>query len=495
MALSGSAASGALVTSKTGSEVGERRSALDVRVDRSAPPWRRWRTRSRAARCIRFLETYCRIPSGVGAGGLIRLARFQKRAIDELLAGNVRTAGEQIPRGNAKSTLWAAVGLWAVADLEDAPQVPLVAFNGLQAMRTLFRPARRMVQLDPELSARLVPYSSSSDRRIWSPWNDGELYPLPADENRLQGLNPSVALVDESQTIDPAVLFAIEQGAGKRAESLVLAIGTPAPDAQSSALFDLRARAAEGARVAWIEYAADAGCRIDDRRQWRKANPGIDAGILSIDVLEVELTAVPEPLFRMYRLGQWIDHTETGWLPAGSWDACPFVDVPPDGTEIILALAGTWHSSIAVVGSTLDGAVFLGFAADAADDDELELVLADAWPRWLVRGLVVAPRTRATLVRRLIDGGLPVEVWPSRADLEVESSTEFRRAIVEGRIGHDHAPLLAEHVGNLVGTAGPDGALRLTAPADGREVDAARAARMAWWRAVEANETPAPAIY
>lgn len=484
---------GALVHS--GTKVGQRHAAADSRAIRSVPPWKRWRTRSRAARCIRWIETFCRVPSGVNVGQPFRLARFQRDSIEQLLADGVRTGGLQIPRGNAKSTLWAAVGLWAVCDLEDQPQVPLVAYNGLQAMRTLFRPARRMVQLAEELDQRVIVYSSQSDRRIWSAWNDGELLPLPADEHRLQGLNPSVALVDESQTIAPDVLAAIMQGAGKRAESLVLAIGTPAPDSQLSALFDLRQRQLDGARVAWIEYAADAGCAIDDRRQWRKANPGLAAGFLFPDVLEMELRTVPEAAFRMYRLGQWTDHTDAGWLPAGAWDACPHADPPPDGADVMLALAGTWTSSIAVVGATLDGAVFLAWSAETATDDELETVLADAWTRWLVRGLVVAPRTRATLVRRLTDGGLPVEVWPARSDLEVASSTDFRRAIVEQRIPHDHHPLLAEHIAALVGTAGADGALRLAPPADGREVDAGRAARMAWWRAVEAAESPAPAIW
>jgi phage terminase large subunit-like protein len=486
------AATGALVA---GSVQGDRRSARDLKVDRTVPPWRSWRNRSRASRCIRWIETYCRVPSGVGYGEPLRLAPFQKRSIEVLLARGVRTGGLQIPRGNAKSTLWSAVGLWALCDHDDSPQVPLVASTAGHALRTLFRPARTMIDLEPELSRRLVVYSSSSDRRIWSAWNDGELLPLPAHVDRLQGLNPTVALVDEAQTVPLDVQTAIAQGAGKRAASLVLSIGTPSPDGKASALFDLRTRAGEGARIAWIEYAAEPGCRVDDRREWRRANPGIAAGFLFVDVLEDELSTVPEAAFRMYRLGQWTDYTETGWLPPGAWDALPHVDVPPDGTEIVLGLAGTWTSSIALVGATLDGAVFLAWCSDSATDDDLEDTISAAWTRWTVRSLVVAPRTRAALVRRLTDGGLPLEVWPARLDLEVSSSTEFRRAIVEARIAHDHHPVLAEHVGAVVGTAGPDGSLRLGAPADGREVDAARAARMAWWRAVESAETPAPAIY
>ena len=433
------------------------------------------------------------IPRGKGAGSLLKLAPFQKHAIEELLAPGVRTGGLQIPRGNAKSTLWAAVGLWAACDHDDMPQVPITAYNSLQAGRTLFGPLCRMVELNSELSDRCSVYSA--ERKIMSVWNRGEVLPLPADVERLQGLNPTVALVDEAETVDVDVFNALAQGAGKRSESLVLAIGTPAPEAQSRTLYVLRERAADGA-IPWVEYAADAGCALDDRDQWAKANPAIKAGILFPDVLETELLTVDEVSFRSFRLGQWLDVTASSWLPPGAWDACPYAEPPPDGAEIVLGIAGTWTSSIALVGATLDGSVFLAWGADTADDETLDDKVQAACLRWGVREIVVAPRIRSALVPRWADAGLPVTVWPStRNDVDVASSTDFRNAIVDGRIAHDHDPVLAAHVGALVGRANPDGSLRLDAPDDGRDVDAGRAARLAWFRAREQSETPTPAIY
>ena len=132
-----------------------------------------------------------------------------------------------------------------------------------------------MVKANPELYACPVVYTSN-ERRVWSAWNEGELLPLPADVERLQGLNPTLALVDESQTIPPDVVYAVVQGAGKRSDSLVLSIGTPAPtaDVWASALFDRRERARSGSRLRWIEYAACEGCALDDRDEWRRVNPG-----------------------------------------------------------------------------------------------------------------------------------------------------------------------------------------------------------------------------
>jgi hypothetical protein len=91
---------------------------------------------------------------------------------------------------------------------------------------------------------------------------------------------------------------------------------------------------------------------------------------------------------------------------------------------------------------------------------------------------------------------VPVTVWPNRVDIEVDSATEWRRAIVEGRAPHDHHPLLAEHVGATVARATSDGSLRLVGRDETRPSDAARAARMAWWRARDVGvRMEAPAVY
>ena len=85
------------------------------RVETTTPgPWKSWRTKSRAARCIRFVETYCVPPKGYGAGKPLQLARFQKAWLEEVLSGGLTSAGMLVPRGNGKSTLLAAVSLWGV---------------------------------------------------------------------------------------------------------------------------------------------------------------------------------------------------------------------------------------------------------------------------------------------------------------------------------------------------------------------------------------------
>jgi phage terminase large subunit-like protein len=429
-------------------------------------------------------------------GSLIKLHQFQKDQLETMLADGVRVGGLQIPRGNAKSTLWAAVALWALCDDPDAPQVPLVGYNGLSVQTTLWRPIQRMVTLEHDLSSRVRVFKSSADRRALCAWNGGELLPLPAHVDRLQGLNPTVALVDEAQTVDPEVWSALIQGAGKRATSLVLAIGTPAPAGRDSALAGLRAQALAGANVAWLEHAAMAGCALDDHVEWARANPGIAAGLLRVDQLEAELKLVSEAEFRCYRLGQWVDAVVADWLPAGAWEAAQRLPAPADHTDVILALAGTWGASVSIVGCTMDGALFVAYTRDDVNvtDPDLADLFLKATEKWNVLEVVVAPRQRSQLLPVLEQMGLVVDVWPNSTDIEVTSATEWRRAIVEGRVPHDHHPVLAKHVSASVARSTSDGSLRL---AEGDSpVDAARAARMAWWRARDASaRLEAPAIW
>ena len=67
-------------------------------ADKTAGPWTRWRTHSRPARAIRFMETYCRLPKGYGAGQPIKLAEFQKDWIEESLADGVNSSAMSVGR-------------------------------------------------------------------------------------------------------------------------------------------------------------------------------------------------------------------------------------------------------------------------------------------------------------------------------------------------------------------------------------------------------------
>src|SRR5262245_6455134 len=145
--------------------------------DSSPGPWMSWRTKSRAARAIRFIETYCRPPKGYGAGKRLRLARFQKEWLEAAYEDGVDAAALAIPRGNGKSTFLGAVGTHAVFDPDEsgAPQVPVVATTLQQANRATYGVALAMIRAEPELDLRSVIFSGIGYVKVQVPFPGGEM--------------------------------------------------------------------------------------------------------------------------------------------------------------------------------------------------------------------------------------------------------------------------------------------------------------------------------
>ncbi len=227
--------------------------------------------RQRATRAVRFMEGL-HVPKGKGARSRLRLRPWQRAIVRTVLAPGVRTAVVAIPRGNGKSTLAAALGLWALVDGPEGAEVPIVAGVSERQARIAFNTARRMVELDTELVARVQIFQD----RLYMPHHDASLFPLPADADALLGANPTMTLVDELGVIDAEVFEAMRLASGKRAESTLLAIGTPPrePESIMRTLVE-HGRLEEDPTFALVEYAAPATSPVDDRQAWKQANPAL----------------------------------------------------------------------------------------------------------------------------------------------------------------------------------------------------------------------------
>jgi hypothetical protein len=244
--------------------------------------------------------------------------------------------------------------------------------------------------------------------------------------------------------------------------------------------------------VKWLEWSAPEGCSSGDKAAWRKANPGLRAGILQLEALSLQHAMLDEASFRAYHLGQWTEGA-AGWLPAGAWDACPFAPSPEDGREVVLAVEGTALQTTGVTGCTTEGEVFaVAPTTEGVTDERLQGVLEAAQGRWAVREVVFAPNVRTRLFDALTVLGAPVSRW--RPAEEKSAADDLYRAVVQRQVVHDHHPELSEQVERLTVRHGPDASMRLARPESG-PVDAALAIRMCWWRAVQPVELEAPAIF
>lgn len=479
-------------------KVGNRNSAKDA-LAAGKPEWLRWRTRSRAARAIRFIETYCVVPKGYGAGEPVKLAPFQRELIEELLDDSVRSAVVSMPRGQGKSTLSAALALWALHDEEHGPQVPVVATTLQQAIRTIFDTAKRMNDVSPTLAERTIAYSAIGATRLFVPWNNGTLYPLPADPDGLQGLDPSFAVVDEVGFVGQDLWDAVTLASGKRPRSLVLGIGTPNVE-RMGAMFDLRDRHLEGMDMPgfrFIEFAADQGCDLHDRDQWRKANPAIGAGFLDEEALASAVATSPEASFRVYRLGQW-ELAGENWLPVGAFDACrrPGVGLQVDGAPVFVGVdVALKHDTTAVVAVQRQGDVLAavarifdpkGSTVDISLVEEYLRLLHRTYP---VQEVAYDPAYFERSAQALLDEGLPLVEFAQSAPKMVPACGNAYELIATEQVVHDFDAQASEQVIAAQPKVAGEG-WRLSKGRTKRKIDTAIALVMALDRATSTDTEP-----
>jgi phage terminase large subunit-like protein len=459
---------------------------------------------TRAARAISFIETLT-VPSGKGARRPLRLRRWQKSIVRKVLAPGIRTAVVSIPRGNGKSSLAAALGLWALVDGPEGAQVPVVAGVSERQSRICFSIARRMVELEPALSERVQIFQD----RLYMPHHDASLFPLPADADALLGANPTFTLVDELGVIDAEVFEAMRLASGKRAESTLLAIGTPPrePDSIMRTLVE-HGRLEDDPTFALVEYAAPIACDKSDRKAWKQANPAL-GDFLYEDVFETEAKTVRESTFRQFRLGQWVGQPEEAWMAPETWAAVHETRVSHEADhDVVLALDGSFSQDCtAVVGCTVEENphIFVvgcwenprpGDDTFRIDVQEVEQTIRDACRQYNVLEVTADPYRWTRTLQVLADERIPVSEFPQSPSRMTPATTALYEAVVNDQVTHDGDKRLARHVANAVLKADSRGTrLAKEHRHSKRRIDLAVASVMAHDRARYHAQQPKAAIY
>lgn len=271
--------------------------------------------RTGAARVVAFLELYVRTTKGKGARKPLKVRPFQRELIGGVFnAPRPRAALWSMPRGQGKSTLAAGLGLYGLfAYRVEGASVVVVASDERQA-RIVWGTAVRMVELESRLEERVQTYHD----RLYIPRTGSEFRVLPAEPRGLEGLDPSLAIVDEIGVVDRRTYEAVAGATAKRKDSLLLMIGTPSPDGAESVMWELveHGRTGDDAAFRLVEFGAPPDVDIDDETAWEQANPALDDFLFRDGVRATLPPKLRESTFRRYRLGQWVDAVDEPWLPA-----------------------------------------------------------------------------------------------------------------------------------------------------------------------------------
>jgi phage terminase large subunit-like protein len=476
-------------------------------VDASPLPFRT--TATGARRFARFCQRFVTVPEGEGALGRLRLRQWQVELVASVLDATPRPrlAAWMLPRGSGKSSLAGALALYDLLLGEVGARVVVVATDERQA-GIVFAAAARMVELHPELARRVQVYAD----RLQVPGRGASLRTLPAVAKRLEGLNPSLAIVDEFGYVDEAVWEVVAHANIKRRGGLLVGIGTPPPDAEASVLWTVREHGLqhpEDASFVWREHSA-AGFEhhpVDCRHCWTLANKALGDFAFEDGLVALLPPKTREASFRRAHLCQFVTEVDEPWLPAELWDACADPRPIPDGAEVVLGFDGSWSGdTTALVACTIGARPHLGLLAlweapEGARDWRVDILAVEATiqaacQRFRVREVACDPYRWSRSLQVLRDAGLPMVEYPQSPERMTPAVTSFYEAVVNKTLTHSGDGRLARHVGNAVVREDARG-IRITKPDkhSRRRIDAAVAAVMALDRAAYHARDHGPQIW
>lgn len=235
---------------------------------------------------IYFIENFCKQSKGA-IGKPIKLELFEK-VIIQAIYGIVDKHGLrrytevfiEIARKNGKSTLLSALGNYGlIGDKEGGPEIDCISTKR-DAARIVFNSAKNMVLQSPDLRKIIEPKKVE----LTSAFNFGVFQPLSSDSNTLDGLNPSMVILDECHAIKDRNIFDVMKqsiSAETRKQPLFLIITTMGFNRDG--IFDEEYQYAEDVLNGNVEdehflsfiYELESGDKWDDEETWIKANPGL----------------------------------------------------------------------------------------------------------------------------------------------------------------------------------------------------------------------------
>jgi phage terminase large subunit-like protein len=427
-------------------------------VDPSVLPWRPRSTGS--PRFAKFCETYIVVPKGTGARSPLILRDWQRDLVGSVLDAipQPRTAAWTLGRGNGKSTLLAAWGIYEMLEGGEGATVIVCAVDERQA-GLIFGIAVRMVELNDELASRIQVFRD----RMAVPSRGASFHCLPAEPKRLEGLDYSLALVDEVGVVNPETWEVVCLASGKRAVSTVVGIGTPSvnPDSVLARMRQYARDCPDDKTAVYREFSASG---FEDHPPScphciRLANPAYQ-DFLHADAFAALLPPkMAEAAYRRARLCQFIDVNESPFLTAEMWDLLIADTAISDGTDVVIALDGSLKddATALVMGTVANVPHFDTLAVwskPPGDDDwrvpvlDVEQTIRDACKRWRVREIAFDPYLWTRSAQILDAEGLPMVEFRQSPQRQTAATNDLHSSAVNGRFTHSGDLDLRQHVLN-----------------------------------------------
>ena len=350
---------------------------------------------------IEFIETFVPVPEGDLIGDNMELLPFQKKFIRAIYQPGIRRGYLSIARKNGKTALISAIVLaHLIGPVAVRNSRILCGALSVDQANMVFDFMVRMINQSPVLSGRVQVYTGNH-KRILGIAMGTEFRTIASEAKTAHGRSASVVVLDEAGQVrgsNSEFFEAMVTSQAAYTDSKLFVISTQAAD--DNDLFSLglddAAESGDKSIVSHV-YSADPDCDIEDREQWRKANPaiGIFRSEKEFEDLARQTVRMPsnESHFRWLYLNQRVEHLDP-FLTGKVFAACS--EEPIDfedriwygGLDLSTAKDLTAYVRVGWVGGKLQ--VFCRFWIPA--DNLIARSKRDRVPydRWVNEGLIEA---------------------------------------------------------------------------------------------------------
>jgi len=457
-----------------------------------------------------FTERFCRLTKdglAANAGTLISLRPWQTDLIGKVYARREdgryrhREALIGLPRKNSKSALGSSFGLYGLLFSGEGAEVYSCAADKEQA-RIVFGVAKRMVEMDPDLSEMIVCY-----RDVLEVPATGSVYKcLSSEAFTKEGLNPSVVVYDELHAApNPELYSVMSLGSGTRRDPLLIAITTAGVKYDITGMestcyqrYQFGKKVAKGQVedphffMCW--YGANTKFHYKSPEYAESGNPAYN-DFLDPDDFSASAGRVTENEYRTKRGNEWVSAVQA-WLPDGAWPSCRYPgSFTQPGKGVVLGFDGSKSgdaTALVMVSVESDPQIkVLGLWEKPEDVEdwrvpraEVKDAIRQACREYRVREVAWDEFLWLDAAEELTDEGIEVVTFPQTLMRMGPATQRFYELVMTQKIRHDGDPRLARHLDNAQLKVDSRGSrLQKDAKGSPRKIDLAVAAVMAVDRA------------
>ena len=401
----------------------------------------------------------------------------------------------EVPRGNAKSTLSSAVGLYMLAaDREGGAEVYSLATTRDQA-RIVFGDAQTMARMSPGFRSRFSVNVGAHNMHVLQSGSKFEA--LSAEGSTLDGLNIHMGCIDELHAHKTRTVYdVVETGTGKRDNSLLWVI-TTAGSNRSGICYEVRSFVTKLLNGVFqddtqfgIIYGLDEGDDWAAKDSLIKANPNWGISVREEILVPLQAKAIQLPSavnnFKTKHLNEWVS-ADKSWMDMRAWDAGMNPDLELDqflGQPCWIGLDLASKTDIAALvmlfqhPDTPDAFVVFGkyylpedtvqaagnsqyqgwshtgllsvTPGNVIDFSWIEADLLEITSKYSVEAVAFDPFQATQLSTRMLSEGLPmIEVRPTVLNFSEPMKT-LEALVLQKKLVHDGDPVLAWMASNVV---------------------------------------------